>query len=228
MMIQVPGTEEIGVSDSRETIGVTALTSSATTTDAASFNTASIDPADNSLVLAFVASRRASPAAPTLTGNGLTWVQVASVTDASTAIRLTVFRAMGASPSSGAVAIDFSATSQTSCAWVIVQLTSADTSGTNGSGALVQSVTDTEDAVTSITATLAALEHVANVNVTAAAITANASITPDSDFTELADVATTSNPFTLEVQWAVNQIACTPSFASNNAVIASVEVKAAA
>lgn len=120
----------------------TNLTSAADTTDASSWTTASITPTGNSLVEAAVASSLlAGPAAPTLSGNGLTWVQVATRTFASTR-RITLFRALAASPSSGSVTIDFGGVTQLACAWSISEYAGADTSGTNGSGAIVQSATN--------------------------------------------------------------------------------------
>lgn len=138
----------------------TNLTSSSSATDGTSFSTASITPAANALILLTFLSRRGDsvePAVPSsVTGNGLTWVQVNSIyydTTSTSRRTLTVFRAMGASPSAGAVSITAPAT-LTSAVWSVDQFTGVDTSGTNGSGAVVQSVTNSTSSGTSLTVTL--------------------------------------------------------------------------
>ena len=83
------------------------LITNSSTSNATSYTTASMTPLANRLVLAFVLSAKTaapSPLVPTLTGNSLTWVQVATVTFATVATglyRLTLFRGMGASPTQG-------------------------------------------------------------------------------------------------------------------------------
>src|SRR5438045_278206 len=118
---------------------------SGNTTNATSAATTSITPVANRLYLMNVISRTAittDPNQPTATGAGLTWVVEKSVVYDNTGAsrkRLTVFRALGPSPSAGALTIDFGAQTQTNIAWIIDEFTGADTSGTNGSGAVVQS-----------------------------------------------------------------------------------------
>lgn len=122
-------------------ITVTTLAESNSTTDGTSFATASISPSANKLILAFIlGDRNANPAAlPSLSGNGLTWVDVNNNNGDGGTVNHSLFRAMGASPSSGAVTIDWGAVTYQSCFWMIVQVDGIDTSGTNGSGAIVQS-----------------------------------------------------------------------------------------
>ncbi len=144
-------------------VGGTHLAAAGSTTNQASYTTASITPTANNLVLAWVTNTKATtPDTPTLSGNGLTWVQVATVTwgtIAAPTARTTLFRAMGAAPTAGAVTISFGA-SQTGCAWAIERFSGVDTSGTNGSGAIVQSVTgrtDSASAAAGLSISLAAL-----------------------------------------------------------------------
>jgi hypothetical protein len=132
--------------------------------------TASITPTANRLILLTVTTRTgitANPNQPTATGNGLTWVAVNSVvwdTTSSSRKRVTVLRAMGASPSAGAVTIDFAGQNQTDVVWTIDELSGTDTSGTNGSGAIVQSATNIDEtgANSTFTVTLAAFSSVNN------------------------------------------------------------------
>lgn len=145
------------------TISVNNLINSSSSTGATSYTTSSITPTSNKLLLLTVASRTGistNPNQPTVSGNGLTWVAIDTrVYDdtSSSRRRITLFRAMGASPTSGAVTIDFGGQSQTNYTAVIDQITGMDTSGTNGSGAIVQSANnyDASATVTSLAVTLA-------------------------------------------------------------------------
>lgn len=189
--------------------------------------TASISPASNAVIYAAIANAATSAATPTASGNGLTWVAVNNQL-IGTARNLTVFRAMG-SPSAGAVTFDFAAQAQNSTAWVVVQFAGADTSGTNGSGATVQSVKSVLGATnTTMTNTLAALGSAANAHLafTLTRASGHTAVNPDADFVELADVNTTLDALCLEAQWALNQTPCTPTWAGADlAAMISVEVK---
>lgn len=101
------------------------LTSNNSVNNASTCKTAVIGPGDNMLVLAFVANARpaipgGTPATPTVSGNGLTWQQVKTVTAANDR-RLTCYRAMGPTPSAGDVTIDFGGQTQDYCAWSIFE-----------------------------------------------------------------------------------------------------------
>jgi len=128
---------------------------------------------------------------PTLSGCGLTWVQVATVTwDTSAIKRVTIFRALGASPRAGALTADFGGVAQTGCHICVVEFGSVDTSGTNGSGAVVQSGTNSGTASTSVTVTLAALTGSDNaVWMAAANRTVPFGGTPEAGWTENQDTS---------------------------------------
>lgn len=119
------------------------LTSGVNNTDATSFSTDSVTPTANALILVSIIARASdggAPENPTLSGNGLTWVLANSYSQ-SVNRKAFVYRSMGASPSAGAITIDFgTGNTMTSCIWSVDQFTSVDTTGTNGSGAIVQSV----------------------------------------------------------------------------------------
>lgn len=100
-------------------------TSSATTT----FTTASITPTANRLIGVWVLTDGGTP--NTITGCGLTWVQEVLNT---ALVPVAFFRSMGASPSSGTLAIALGA--NTVGSWVIVEYDEVDTSGSNGAGAI--------------------------------------------------------------------------------------------
>lgn len=146
------------------------LTSGSTGASTSTVTTASVSPSANKLQLLAVNSRNftgSAPPAPTVTGCGLTWVQVTNIqydTGPTSLKRVTLFRAMGASPTTGTLSIDFAGDSQTDVCWSLDEFTGMDTSGTNGSGAIVQTVTakDETGSATSITATLAAFASASN------------------------------------------------------------------
>src|SRR3990167_3958105 len=99
-------------------------------TDASSYvSTASITPGANSLMLvAVLNSKAALPDQASVSGCGLTWVQIDSILFSTIALgtrRLSLFRAMGTSPSTGPLTVTF-ALSQTSCILVADALTRTD------------------------------------------------------------------------------------------------------
>ena len=92
-----------------------------TTDDTTSYASASITPTANALVLVWVISSDAgTQQIPTLSGNGITWSQVATQTAGGTR-RVTLFSGTSASPSTGAVTANFGATTQTGCSITIHQ-----------------------------------------------------------------------------------------------------------
>ena len=68
---------------------------------------------------------------------------------------------MGSSPTAGAVTITFSGTPH-EVLWTISEFSNVDTSGTNGSGAIVQAITGSSNSVTSFTITLGAFQSSTN------------------------------------------------------------------
>lgn len=173
----------------------TNLTSFQSSTDATSYTTASITPTSNYLILASVTSSKSgTPNTPTLSGNGLTWVQFDQVAydTVGTQRTTTFFRAMGSSPSSGAVTADFGGNTQTACVIVIDQFSGVDTSGTNGSGAIVQSVTGTEYALDTLTINLAAFSSANNATYGVASNGDSGNFTAGTGFTQVGATGSTT------------------------------------
>ncbi len=205
----------------------------ATTTDATTNVTASVQPAPDCVVYAAVVSgvTVGPPNVPTASGNGLTWVEVGNVLFGAitgNTHRLTVFRSLGSAPTAGAITFDFGGQTQESMAHSIVQCSDVDTSGTNGSGATPQSDTSTSGstAVTTINATLAsALQSSKSVMLTFVATNLNSAVTPDAQFTEMADVGAATPAIRIECEFAINQTVCDPTFSSAQAGAVAVEVK---
>jgi len=195
------------------TIAATLLTADVDTTGTADdYTTASIAPTGNELVLAMIVNTRftATPAVPTLSGNGLTWVQVATVTiNPSTDhdMRLTLFRAMGASPSSGVVTINVGGVdTHSGCAWVITEFSGVDTTGSDGANAIVQAVTNSDIATpTSLTVTLASFASATNAAYGGINVNSNPGITQGTGFTEIADIALTAPNNKLETEFLASE-----------------------
>ena len=179
----------------------TNLTAGGSNTAATSYTTASITPSANALVLASVysASDPLVPNTPTLTGNGLTWVEVFSHLGGTA--RMTLFRAMGAAPSAGAITIDFAGQSQANgSTWIVTEFSGADTSGTNGSAAVIQGAGAGCVFGSSLTVTLGAFSSAANATYGAIIITGIKDIVPGSGFTQIRELQDTQPPGTISVQ----------------------------
>lgn len=171
--------------------GSESLTTSGSTDDGTSYQTKSITPAADTLILAWVASKRSdstTPGAPSLSGNGMTWTQEATLAfdvGGTDRRRLTLFRAYDASPSAGKVTIDnFGGTSETQdrCSWSIGEF---PTTGVSSAAAVVQSVAGaagTADA-SSYTVTLAAFTNAANRPACGWALNANDTMAPEAAWT---------------------------------------------
>lgn len=140
------------------------LIENGTDADATSFNTANISPGANMLILVEVHSKDDGAATtPTLSGCTMTWVQVATVNFNGGSSSVTLFRSLSATPGSAcALTIDFSGSTQQEISWIIHQWDGVDTSGTNGSGAIVQSATNSAETGMSLSVTLAAFGDAVN------------------------------------------------------------------
>ncbi len=125
--------------------------------DQASYTTASGTPVAGRLYLLFVVSVTTAPAVPpipTVTGQGQTWTQVTTAINVANTRRITVFRALGGSPSAGTLTIDFGAEAQIGCGWSAVVCTGMSTGGSNGSGAIIQTKAVEAAAATGASVTL--------------------------------------------------------------------------
>lgn len=171
------------------TVTATNLLAEATTSGGSSYTTtASITPAANKLILAAVVVSVAATPTPTvsLSGCGLTWVQV-GVTDQASNIRTAyLFRAMGPSPTAGQLTatLGSAATSFLIC---VDQLDATDTSGTDGSGAISEVlIYNTTAGDTSVSATFAGAVDPANAVYAAIGVEGTQElVTPGSGYTAL-------------------------------------------
>src|SRR6266581_4342833 len=171
--------------------------------------TQSIAPGANRLILAWILTTdNQTPDVPTLSGNGLTWVLVGltywNPSGPYFQDSITLFRAMGASPTAGGVTISYSS-GQQSIAWSIVDFSGVDTSGTNGSGAVVQSATGTDDAAGPSGLTITLPSAIGSGNATAGGFgNANAltySISPGAGYTAFSEIYLSGPQSDLRAEW---------------------------
>lgn len=213
-------------------LSVSVLASGGVSTDSTSYNTASVAPADNALCLLCVSHGLGGPStAPTsVSGGGMAaWTAAGSPVSYDGGVRrLDVYRALEASPGSGAVTITFAET-QTFCHWVLLQFTGNDTSGANGSGAVGTPGIGTQANGTSLALSIGALASSESAMVCFFGHKKNEATNVGAGFTELFDLATTVPSMGTESQWAFNATACTATWLTSESGGGwAVEVKAAA
>jgi hypothetical protein len=199
------------------------------------FTTASISPAPGTLITVAVLGHRSgsASAAPALTGGGMSsWTQVASVTFDAVGLplkRLTVYRALSASPGSGPITITFPST-VSNAQWIVSQWGGVDASGVNGAGAIVQSANASADAVGGLTATLAALAAPNHVAYGVVGVNGNGLVvSPGAGFTEIAEQSSGESPrAVLQAEWATGDNTADAGWAGSlNGAILGIELKAA-
>ncbi len=217
-----------------------ALTAAQDLTDRTVYTTGSIDPTDSALVILFVISDGnvggGAVVAPTVVGNSLTWVQIHHAefnTIATPVDSVTMFRGLVASPSAGTVAITY-AEDQNSATWIIREFTGIDTSGTNGSGAIVQAVKNSIDsggADADYKVTFASFTDTTNnaaLHCAGQKGSGTFSVDSGAGYTELIEVAGTT---TCAMQWNLGNTELTPQYpdsASRAHGQIGIEIKAAA
>lgn len=214
-------------------ITVTPLTSGFNNTSTTSYTTASISPTGNRLVIAACGARTGgAQVAPTASGGGLTTItQIINRIDGGTR-GLSFFRALQASPGSGAVTFDFGAIVQSWCLWSIFELDGIDTSGSNGAGAIVQSLDSIVNTGTSLTITMAAFG--APENMALGAFYATDPGVPDTEylvgsgFTKIDSFRDTLSDSGLLTEYKLNDNTIDASFRVSDTIGLGVEVKAAA
>lgn len=182
--------------------------------------TASITPAAGALVFAVVQGKGTALPQPTASGCGLTWDVVASVAY-STDLRLTVFRGMGAAPTTGAITFSFGGATVTNYTWHVVSYTSANRTGSNGAGAIRQVASTSVSAATTISNTLAALRDAQSAHVAFLGTVVTSAYT-EGNF-NMTQIQTQTGQKTAHLT-AWNKRTCAPTFASSNAALISVEV----
>ncbi|RMG70853.1 MAG: hypothetical protein D6711_16435 [Chloroflexi bacterium] len=197
-----------------------------------SVNTASISPSSDKLIIVAVLNSdwMGTLDVPTVSGCGLTWVQIGSINFDYNGAKMTLFRAMGSSPSAGSLTIS-TATPQGCYAWSVVEFGNVDTSGTNGSGAVVQYATGSGFNKTNLTITLGAFGSINNATYGFFGIEDPfiQNVSPGTGFTEIHESHQTGpTRYTLFTEWRSDNdttVNCSvPTFSVDYAGIA-IEIK---
>jgi len=211
----------------------TLLTSGNNAVNQRIYATASIAPASNALITVAVLGHNSSaaPASPTLSSGGMSgWTVVSSITFDGVATphkRLTIYRALSASPGSGPLTITFSG-SVSNCQWIVIQWSGVDPSGVNGAGAIGQIGTGQGDASTGLTVGLGTFGSVNNLGYGAFGVAKSTpSVSPGAGFSELAEQASAESPASdLEAESATNLPSIRATWASGNAGAVGIEIRA--
>jgi hypothetical protein len=212
------------------------LTSGETTAGVTSANTASISPTANDLVIVSVYGGLNSGVAATVTGASGTWVQIAYADDTGGGGNHSVqlFRDLSASPGSGALTISFGSTSENNLGWSVDQCSGTDTTGTHGSGAIVQNALLQDGSGgtdTGATINLLALGSANNAAYGYLRLpTSLMTITPGTGFTQLS-YQDPAGGVSSSGEWAINQTAVAWTWASTSVssrIGIAIEIKAAA
>ncbi|HEU5183560.1 MAG TPA: Ig-like domain-containing protein [Gemmatimonadaceae bacterium] len=211
----------------------TLLTSGNNTVNQKVYTTSSIAAAPNALILVAVVGHRiygANPS-PIVTGGGMTtWEEVATVTFdpvGSPLKRITLYRAMSPSPGSGPITIAFP-NNVSNAQWIVTQWEGVDASGTNGSGAIVQTGSARADAVSGLSVTLAPFESAINAAYGVFGVNSStAAVAPGSGFAEMAEAASAeSPPSALQSEGATNVNTVAALWSSLRAGALAVEIRA--
>lgn len=157
-------------------------------TNTAGFSTNSITPVPNALILAtlFEEGAHVSGESIAISGNGMTWVQVAASL-VPIQNRMTTWRGMSGTPAPGAITFTPSGgTGSANYLWLIDQFEHVDISGANGAGAIVQSGTTTTNGTAgTMSVPLAAFSGPENITYGVMGRNATDGITKGGSFTEL-------------------------------------------
>jgi hypothetical protein len=222
---------QLALSDTPTTVPLL-LDSGTNTTDGVTFQTASITPSPNKLLLLSILMAPGSAttvAAPTVTGCGLNWVQIDINTGGASTRKSAMYRAMGPAPTTGPLTITVASTATIgSIVWFVTEHGGVDTSGTDGSGAIAQEVQGAP------TATLAPSVNLPNPPATGnqtfgiiGCATAQAQ-TPGTGYTQLDFQSAATPAIGAQIEYAdppQQAISGTFSSTAQNSFVVGVEVK---
>jgi hypothetical protein len=223
------GNQNLALTISASGLRATNLTAGDNSTGGTSATTASISPAANALVIVSVSGGLNAGVIPTVTGAGGTWTLIKYEDDnggsgGNHAVAL--FRDLSSSPGSGPLTISFGSTSENHITWSVDQFSGVNTTGTHGSGAIVQSVAGFDGGSTNTgkTVTLATLGSANNAAYGFVRKTGNNVVVAGTGFTELANNHVSGSSET-EAEYAVNKTAVPWTWASESTLTAQIAVE---
>lgn len=169
--------------------------------NASSYANTSWTPPTSGIIVVFVGNHIAANGnVPTISGNGLTWIQIATaVVDPGTSHRITLFAADASGATTGVTTIDFNAETQLDCNASFFQVQNMDISG--GVAAAFIQTPSNNGTGTSGSVTLAAAGNSANRPIACFSHQANEATTPDGAWTEVDDQNGTGSARGFETQW---------------------------
>jgi hypothetical protein len=210
----------------------TLLTAGTSPTNQSTYTTASISPAPDALITVAVMGHRSGGAlpSPTITGGGMTtWNEVATVTfdPVSGGLkRVSVYRAMSATPGSGPITIQFTR-SVSNAQWIVSQWEGVETSGVNGADAIGQIGSDAGDGVNGLAITLGAFGSSNNVAYGVFGVrSSSVAVTPGAGFMEISEQPSGETPAALQAEYAVNSPTIDASWSGLNGGALGLEIKA--
>jgi len=172
------------------------------TTDLSSYANTSWTPPTVGVIVAIVFNWLANPGnVPTISGNGITWTQIATgAVDPGQSRRITLFAASAIGSSAGITTVDFAGQTQLGCMVSFFHMpTDVDISG--GLVAAFPQVVFNNGTGTSGSVTLAAAGHANNRCISAFNHAVSEATTPDAAWTELDDMNTTGPAMGVETQY---------------------------
>lgn len=195
--------------------------------DRNAYSNSSWTPPTAGLCFCFVFNRVTSGTAdlPTMSGNNITWVQIATVTLSQ--IRLTLFGAALSGSTTGATTVDYAGVTQLGCRASFFYATGVDLSG-GVSAAFVQKPTNTGTG-TSGSVTLSAAANSNNRPISGFCHSANEATTERTNWTEVDDLAGSAPSNGLETQYRSDTFETTASASwttSANWIGIAAEIKA--
>lgn len=200
---------------------------------ATSYTTASKTPTANSLQLISI-TQYGAVGGVTVSGCSLTWVEVGHVDFDPISVplqRITVLRALGASPTTGQLTITCPV-GNLDVIYSWSEFAGTDTSGTNGSGAIIfSSYTGRSDSAASITLTLSALSDANNAVYGAWSVgTSGSTFTAGSGYTKASDRSEATQGIALATQYKIPGTTSPVMTWPSSAAIAGIgmEIKVAA
>jgi hypothetical protein len=206
----------------------TTVLDSGTQGSASSKVTNSVTPVANTMTIVAVYSQYGSAGGhiPTVSGDSITWAQISNEQTASPGgyNMVTLFGGVSATPSAGALTIDFAGQTQQTISWAVIQLNKADASGTNGANAFVQAAVNNYNGIASgLTVTLGAFSNTNNATLGIFGTDSDQSYTTGSGFSSVVHV----NKLFVEFQATNNtSVAAGWSNGANAAVGIGLEIKA--
>lgn len=199
------------------------ITTGVDSTDATSYQTASVTLKAGRLYLLSFVNTAADAAVISGISGGPTWTSRSSTQYNTTAHRVSIWSGVPTSDYTGTIVVSFGAT-QTGGRWSLNEFSGVDTTTNDG---IVQQATGTGNSTTPL-ATLGAFGSANNATFGVNANTADSTTTPGSGFLELSDLSTTTTPASfLQTQWRVdNDTTSDGTITSGQWGAAAVEIQA--